>query len=357
MRSSLASFSIKGIYLSFLFVYRIGAHVVVSKNNYFYQYFIKLIEPLLKKNCKMSSSNKPILSEKTKIVKSETKKRNDGKTTIGSSGYVVASRFPVTSSGSSSAGASSTVALKKVAVKASSNVVQGSASTLLAETSRPTNPIGGKKLKVKPVAPRDVKSGTATTTSRPSESVLGPKRNEPVSGPNVMISTAKSSSGYVLASRFPATSSGSSAGTSSTSTGAIKKVPVKKSSNAVKGSVSITVTTTSVPYESVFGPKLEPKDAPTAGGKVVDKSKVKSPKKVKTFERNPLTEANNKPAPHQPKLLTCPICFMEPPTPTSTPCGHIFCNTCILSALGISHKCPMCNKDVNRTQLIRIYLN
>lgn len=49
----------------------------------------------------------------------------------------------------------------------------------------------------------------------------------------------------------------------------------------------------------------------------------------------------------QPKItLTCPICLdsVVNRTPVSTLCGHIFCQTCIIQALGNAKKCPMCKK-------------
>ncbi|KAL7023274.1 hypothetical protein ACKWTF_012543 [Chironomus riparius] len=62
----------------------------------------------------------------------------------------------------------------------------------------------------------------------------------------------------------------------------------------------------------------------------------------------------------QPKItLTCPICLdtVVNRTPVSTLCGHIFCQTCIVQALGNAKKCPMCKKALNaRKPYFNIFL-
>ncbi|XP_044002263.1 uncharacterized protein LOC122848332 isoform X2 [Aphidius gifuensis] len=58
-------------------------------------------------------------------------------------------------------------------------------------------------------------------------------------------------------------------------------------------------------------------------------------------------------------VLSCPICFEElRPTrkPTSTKCGHVFCEEC-LNATFIAHKkCPKCNAPIKRKSCIRLFL-
>ncbi|XP_055381465.1 uncharacterized protein LOC129612045 [Condylostylus longicornis] len=51
----------------------------------------------------------------------------------------------------------------------------------------------------------------------------------------------------------------------------------------------------------------------------------------------------------------CPICLESAVKniPTSTICGHIFCNKCIVLALKTNKKCPLCKK--RNPQLIKLY--
>ncbi|XP_070505761.1 E3 ubiquitin-protein ligase RNF4-like [Chironomus tepperi] len=62
----------------------------------------------------------------------------------------------------------------------------------------------------------------------------------------------------------------------------------------------------------------------------------------------------------QPKItLTCPICLdsVVNRTPVSTICGHIFCQACIIQALGNAKKCPMCKKALGaRKPYFNIFL-
>jgi hypothetical protein len=62
----------------------------------------------------------------------------------------------------------------------------------------------------------------------------------------------------------------------------------------------------------------------------------------------------------QPRIaLTCPICLdtVVNRTPVSTLCGHIFCQSCIVQALGNAKKCPMCKKALGgRKPYFNIFL-
>jgi len=40
----------------------------------------------------------------------------------------------------------------------------------------------------------------------------------------------------------------------------------------------------------------------------------------------------------------------------TTPCGHIFCKTCIDEALALQPRCPICRKAAFPNQTLRIYL-
>lgn len=58
-------------------------------------------------------------------------------------------------------------------------------------------------------------------------------------------------------------------------------------------------------------------------------------------------------------LLSCPICFEElRPTrkPTSTKCGHVFCEECLNATFVAHKKCPKCNAPIKRKSCIRLFL-
>lgn len=57
-------------------------------------------------------------------------------------------------------------------------------------------------------------------------------------------------------------------------------------------------------------------------------------------------------------VLICPVCMESSVKrkPTSTKCGHVFCETCIKKAVSHTKKCPMCNTRLTDRMLFRIYL-
>ncbi|KAM8707042.1 hypothetical protein ACLKA7_011190 [Drosophila subpalustris] len=57
-------------------------------------------------------------------------------------------------------------------------------------------------------------------------------------------------------------------------------------------------------------------------------------------------------------VYKCPVCleYVRQREPCTTRCGHIFCRTCIESAVRTTHKCPLCNKKTTQRHLLRIYL-
>ncbi|CAL5082239.1 unnamed protein product [Urochloa decumbens] len=63
----------------------------------------------------------------------------------------------------------------------------------------------------------------------------------------------------------------------------------------------------------------------------------------------------NKEVPKEP-IFTCPICWNKMEEPSTTPCGHVFCNTCIKQAIKVQKKCPTCRKGLRATSVHRIYL-
>ncbi|KAF8780898.1 hypothetical protein HU200_000859 [Digitaria exilis] len=64
------------------------------------------------------------------------------------------------------------------------------------------------------------------------------------------------------------------------------------------------------------------------------------------------------PAKEVPKepTFTCPICWNKMEEPSTTPCGHIFCDTCIKQAIKVQKKCPTCRKGLRANSAHRIYL-
>ncbi|KAF7357014.1 Peroxisomal-coenzyme a synthetase [Mycena venus] len=56
-----------------------------------------------------------------------------------------------------------------------------------------------------------------------------------------------------------------------------------------------------------------------------------------------------------PSGFICPMCRTFPKDMTSTPCGHIFCKSCIADALSTRNKCPVCTEQISSRDLTRIY--
>jgi len=52
--------------------------------------------------------------------------------------------------------------------------------------------------------------------------------------------------------------------------------------------------------------------------------------------------------------LRCPICWDSPPEmPSETPCGHVFCRSCIMAALQHKKECPSCRASVASHRLLQ----
>ncbi|XP_065089151.1 E3 ubiquitin-protein ligase RNF4-like [Ochlerotatus camptorhynchus] len=74
----------------------------------------------------------------------------------------------------------------------------------------------------------------------------------------------------------------------------------------------------------------------------------------------PRKPTDNSPvAPPPPVPVSCPICFdsVFEQQAASTVCGHMFCHSCITKEVEIRHKCPMCQRPLNSSQVIPIYVN
>lgn len=59
--------------------------------------------------------------------------------------------------------------------------------------------------------------------------------------------------------------------------------------------------------------------------------------------------------PKEPKF-SCPVCMNELVEPSSTICGHIFCQKCIRAAIQANKKCPNCRRKLQMNNFHRVYL-
>uniref|UniRef100_A0A0E0QLH1 RING-type domain-containing protein n=1 Tax=Oryza rufipogon TaxID=4529 RepID=A0A0E0QLH1_ORYRU len=60
-------------------------------------------------------------------------------------------------------------------------------------------------------------------------------------------------------------------------------------------------------------------------------------------------------APKEP-TFTCPVCLNKLDKPSTTNCGHIFCEKCIQAWLKAQKKCPTCRKSLGIKSFHRVYL-
>ncbi|XP_066397506.1 uncharacterized protein [Miscanthus floridulus] len=69
-------------------------------------------------------------------------------------------------------------------------------------------------------------------------------------------------------------------------------------------------------------------------------------------------QTGKEPAKEVPKepFFTCPICWNKMEEPSTTTCGHVFCDMCIKQAIKIQKKCPTCRKGLKMNSAHRIYL-
>ena len=52
----------------------------------------------------------------------------------------------------------------------------------------------------------------------------------------------------------------------------------------------------------------------------------------------------SEPVSSQISQLQCGICSETPRSPCATPCGHIYCSSCLHKALGANPRCPICRQ-------------
>ncbi|KAI0766236.1 hypothetical protein BC629DRAFT_1293117 [Irpex lacteus] len=55
-------------------------------------------------------------------------------------------------------------------------------------------------------------------------------------------------------------------------------------------------------------------------------------------------------------LVSCPLCLEAPTATSATRCGHIFCTSCIKTALSKKKMCPVCRDFSSPKDLRKIYL-
>lgn len=48
----------------------------------------------------------------------------------------------------------------------------------------------------------------------------------------------------------------------------------------------------------------------------------------------------------------CAICMCKFNKPTVTKCGHTYCQDCIEEVVNQKHKCPLCNHDLTKNDLV-----
>ncbi|KAL7172783.1 hypothetical protein ACSBR2_032288 [Camellia fascicularis] len=73
---------------------------------------------------------------------------------------------------------------------------------------------------------------------------------------------------------------------------------------------------------------------------------------AKSVEPSPLPP----PLPPKEPTFSCPVCIGPLVEEMSTKCGHIFCKSCIKTAIAAQGKCPTCRRKITFKDTIRIYL-
>ncbi|KAL6967998.1 hypothetical protein U1Q18_033801 [Sarracenia purpurea var. burkii] len=71
---------------------------------------------------------------------------------------------------------------------------------------------------------------------------------------------------------------------------------------------------------------------------------------VRSLEPSPSSSPPKEPT------FNCPVCMGPLIEETSTKCGHIFCKSCIKTAIAAQGKCPTCRRKVTMKTTHRVYL-
>ncbi|XP_051199328.2 uncharacterized protein [Lolium perenne] len=69
----------------------------------------------------------------------------------------------------------------------------------------------------------------------------------------------------------------------------------------------------------------------------------------------PVSRPRAKAAPKEP-VFTCPVCLNKIEQPSTTSCGHVFCEKCIQESIKAQKKCPTCRKKLGPKSFHRVYL-
>ncbi|MCB0368121.1 MAG: hypothetical protein KDD45_01460 [Bdellovibrionales bacterium] len=52
--------------------------------------------------------------------------------------------------------------------------------------------------------------------------------------------------------------------------------------------------------------------------------------------------------------MACPVCINVFKRPTTLPCGHTFCYSCLLNATREHRQCPICRQHIDTYLLLHI---
>ncbi|KAH0462111.1 hypothetical protein IEQ34_009686 [Dendrobium chrysotoxum] len=61
-------------------------------------------------------------------------------------------------------------------------------------------------------------------------------------------------------------------------------------------------------------------------------------------------------APNKEHNISCPVCLGTLNEPSTTTCGHLFCRSCIETAILKQKKCPTCRRKLTKRNFHRVYL-